>query len=166
MKRFLGTGVAVFGVILVGWFWWKAGQPRREAFAALEQLNVALCQGFSTQSVDLVILPQALAARTVPERTEFIRKALQGEISTNGLLELRRQGRFGPLQQVFPTEAEQWASMAGVAPAECVAFRLDRTNGFRAEVVLYQTTSTYRIVRCNNVTPTDPEAARSSTPSQ
>ena len=57
---------------------------------------------------------------------------------------------FGGLSDVFPIEAAGWAEQAGVKPADCLGFKLER-NGIRAEVVLVREGASYRVVRCNNV---------------
>jgi hypothetical protein len=94
----------------------------------------------------------------------FIRKALRDEISPEGLVLLKKEGTFGPLTTVFPKEATNWAAQAGVKPEDCLAFRLDRTNSLRAEVVLARVPDSppatrasllpsFRILRCNDVKP-------------
>lgn len=77
----------------------------------------------------------AWASRTRAEQIEFISKALRDELSREGLVVLKKEGRFGSLNELFPAEADVWAVQAGVKPEDCVAFRMER-NGLRAEVVL------------------------------
>ena len=81
---------------------------------------------------------------------EFLRKALQGEISSEGIVALKKDGEFGPLSRVFPKEAAGWANQAGVKAEDCVAFKLER-NGQRSEVVLWKQGITFLVLRCNNV---------------
>jgi hypothetical protein len=89
------------------------------------------------------------------EQTEFITKALRDELSAEGLEALRKGAQFGPLKELFPAEADAWASQAGVKAEDCVGLRMER-NGIRAEVVLvrspnHESRPPFRIVRCNNV---------------
>ena len=133
----------------VGWYFWKQGEPRRQALRSLQALDRALSA--DAESVPgHVVLPSTLASRTVAEQTEFLTKTLRDEISADGLVALQKQGTYGPLKTVFPAEGERWAQMAGVSVADCVAFRAEK-NGLRAEVVLVKEGETYRVVRCNNV---------------
>lgn len=133
---------------------WRLRQPRdpvQQALNTLEELHVALANPDPTSLLALLAPPTALAAQTPTERAEFLRKALQNELSPAGIDELRRHARCGPLPEVFPAEAANWAYQAGVPPDQCVAFRLGRTNGLRAEVVIYTNSKPFRIVRCNDV---------------
>ncbi len=59
-------------------------------------------------------------------QANFMSKALQNEVTEEGLRLLRRDGRFGPLQELFPEGGARWADAAGVNLDDCVAFRLDR----------------------------------------
>ncbi|MBE0543657.1 MAG: hypothetical protein IH623_20115 [Verrucomicrobia bacterium] len=134
--------------------------PRRESLAALTRLEMALHSGSRVELAGLLVMPTAIRDHTAPEQSEFLAKALNDEISPEGLAVLKQQGDYGPLKKLFPAEAEAWATQAGVHPDDCVAFKLDR-NGLRAEVVLDKpsilnsaTTTAkpgYRIVRVNNV---------------
>jgi len=111
--------------------------------------------------LDRLVLPSALASKTPAEQSEFIRKALRDELSPDGIALLKKRARFGPLLELFPHEATNWAAQAGVEVTNCVAFRLDRPDGLRAEVVLVtqsairnpQSATEYRLLRVNNVTP-------------
>ena len=160
-KRFLW--VAALAVGLGGLVWhglWQKGSPRRASLAALEQLDSSLRSGSAAALLDQIVLPAALAARTPAEQAEFITKALREEISLDGLVLLKRDGRFGPLTNLFPDEAQSWATQAGVRPEDCMAFRLVRPNAPRAEAVLVRLPDTshspppsFRVVRCNNVRP-------------
>ena len=111
------------------------------------------------------MLPRALEGRAPWEQAEFIRKSLRDEVSAEGVEALRKHGAYGPLQQLFPAEAEAWAKQAGVKAEDCVAFKLER-HGQLCEVVLIrgggslksevggqksETSDGFRIVRCNNV---------------
>jgi len=146
----LGLGVLMLSVILFFWLW-KIDAPKRAALASLHTLDQALQKGDAAGLLQILVLPQAMQGKTTAEQNEFLFKALRDEISADGLAELSAKGRFGPLTNLFPQEASQWANQAGVKPGECVAFRLDRTNGFRAEVVFYKDGRQFRVVRCNNV---------------
>ena len=148
---------------LVWYGQWRQDAPRRECLESLTQLESALKAGTPALLQDLVQLPAALQSRTPTERTEFLAKALRDEISDEGLAVLKKQGRFGPLTSLFPAEATAWATQAGVKPEDCFAFRLDRTNAPRAEVVLLkpstlnaQPSTAFRLVRVNNVTQPPP----------
>ena len=148
------------------WWGWRQGAPKRQALVVVRELAAALSDGSaSEQFLPLLALPQALQQRTPNEQVEFVRKALLEEISAEGLTALQRHGQYGPLAKLFPAEAEAWAAQAGVDPANCVAFRLDRGNGPRAEVVLVKPPASRdnpasapacRIVRVNNVKPLAP----------
>ena len=139
-------------VLVVAFLWirWRQDEPRRISLNTLQTLAHALDAGQADTLLGSLELPQALLDRTPPEQVEFITKALRDEISPEGIIALKRNGAFGPLKQLFPTDAEAWAKQAGVSPAECVAFRLEK-NGLLAEVVLHMQEKTCRIVRCNNV---------------
>lgn len=135
----------------------RLDQPRRDCCTALVRLDRALRLSDANVLPTLVVLPTSLQAHSPAERAEFTRKALQGEISAAGLAMLRKEGRFGPLLEIFPEEGARWAAQAGVRPEDCRAFRLQR-NGLRAEVVLVaepatpgQVSGTFRVLRCNNV---------------
>ena len=71
-------------------------------------------------------------------------------MSPAGIVALKRAAVFGPLRDVFPDQAEQWAQQAGVKEEDCVAFKMEH-GGVRAEVVLLAKDGSYRIIRCNNV---------------
>jgi hypothetical protein len=163
MSTRLKTAVAVLSVALLGaaiYGWWLHDAPRRASLASLGRLDAALRSGNRVDLLELLVLPAAIRNRTPSEQSEFLNKALHNEISAEGLAELRRSGAFGPLKNVFPTEAEAWARLAGVHPDDCVAYKLER-NGVRAEVVLLTPSNfeskashgkaPYRIVRVNNV---------------
>lgn len=159
-RRTTWTAIAVVTAALVGLGWcaWRAGALRREAVVSLGALGAALRGSApSEQLLRLVVLPQAIRDRTLSEQAEFIRKALRDEVSVEGLAVLKRKAQFGPLKQLFPQQAETWATQAGVRVDDCVALRLAR-NGQLAEVVLVRDSGseglpTLRIVRVNNVRP-------------
>ena len=171
-KRFrLVVALAVGCGGLVWYGLWHMGSPRRSGLAVLQQLDSSLRSGAAAACLDQIVLPAALATRTPAEQAEFITKALRDEISREGIALLQRDGRFGSLTNLFPAEAQSWAAQAGVKTEDCVAFRLDRTHGPRAEVVLVRLPETppsgdhpplatrhaplslLRIVRVNNVCP-------------
>ena len=138
----------------------RQAAPRRQSLATLERLQQALASANSASILDTISLPAAIKDRTAAEQTEFLTKAMHDEISTEGLAVLRRDGQFGPLTNLFPTEAKAWAKQAGVKAEDCVALKLER-NGLRTEVVLVKPSTlnsqpstreaSYRIVRVNNV---------------
>lgn len=141
-------------------YWWLHDEPRRKSLASLTRLDAALHSANRAELLDLLVIPAAVQSRTAQEKSEFLTKALNDEISPEGLAALKQHGDYGPLKKVFPKEAAAWAALAGVHPDDCVAFKLER-NGVRAEVVLlkpsnYEVELThgkapYRIVRVNNV---------------
>lgn len=137
-------------LVFVAYFTHRQGRPRREAISALEHLQQSIVGNSPGQLLHRLILPTALRDRTTTEQADFLRKALADEISIEGIETLAREGRFGPLKEIFPDEAEAWAAGGGVPTTDCVAFRLDRV-GFRAEVVLVKFGQGYRILRCNDV---------------
>jgi hypothetical protein len=151
----------LLAVVLGATLYWRIHDaPRRESLASLTRLDTALHSGSRTELLDLLVIPAVVRNRTAPEQSEFLAKALNDEISPEGLAVLKQHGAFGPLKKLFPAEAETWAAQAGVSSDECVAFKLDR-NGLRAEVVLVKPSTLnpqpstgeapYRIVRVNNV---------------
>ena len=135
-------------------------ESRRIALIALQRLDSALGAHDTASILDAVKIPAALRDRTFTEQAEFISKALRDELSPEGLAVLRREGEFGALRELFPQEAEAWASQANVRAEDCVAFKAER-NRLRVEVVLAKPSplapqlaaggTLYRIVRCNNV---------------
>jgi len=145
--------LAALLLLAFGLYEWKQGEPRRESLARLARLDTALHSGNRADLLNLLIPPAALLGRNAAEQEEFLVKALNDEISPEGLAVLRRHGQYGPLRKLFPAEAEKWGKQAGVNPDECVAFKLER-HGLRAEVVLTKPVrpeSPYLIVRVNNV---------------
>lgn len=132
------------------------------AVQTLEQFSATLDSADSTTLRQAVVLPTVIQGRTAPEQAEFLQEALRDEITPEGLELLERKGRFGPLRDIFPEEADKWAAQGGVTMDDCVAFRLDRADAPRMELVLAGTaapdaqTSTVqaplRVLRCNNVT--------------
>lgn len=117
---------------------------------ALQVFRAALESSDSKLLLKLVAVPQAVRGKTPQEQAEFIRKALNNEISEDGLRVIASQGSFGPLSGVFPAEGTAWARQAGVNPDDCVALKCSN-RGLKAEVVLEVHGETYRVVRCNNV---------------
>ena len=152
MKARWGFGIAALLLVISGFLLlkWSQDEPRRDSLAALRNLRAALSSNNSESLLNAIVLPQALRGRTVPEQVEFLRKALHDEISDEGVAALKRRGKFGPLNQVFPEEGGVWAKQAGAKPEDCIAFKMERA-GIRAEVVLAHEGQTYRVVRCNNV---------------
>lgn len=143
-----------FGLLLLvaggSWYFYRSGEPRRQAVQTLSVLNASLQSNDVEKLLQSIALPAALSDRTPAEQTEFLTKALRDEISAEGLDALRRKGQFGALSHLFADEASAWAEQAGVKPEDCVAFRMER-NSIRAEAVLVREGETYRVVRCNNV---------------
>ena len=158
MKLALSFVLLAALLMIGGFFWhlWKQGESRRTSLQTLQQLNSALVTANSAQLLELISLPTALAGRTAAEQSEFLVKALRDEVSADGLAVLQHDGAFGPLTNLFPTEARTWSSQAGVPAEACVAFKLER-NGLRAEVVLVRIGESgdqnpnLRVLRCNNV---------------
>jgi hypothetical protein len=162
MKTKLTSTFALVLVALIAasLYWWIHDAPRRESLNSLTRLDTALHSANRAELLNLLVMPAAVRDRTAPEQSEFLTKALNDEISPEGLTILRKHGDYGSLREVFPAEAETWANQAGVDLDECVAFRLER-NGLRAEVVLLKPSTLnvqpstgeapYRIVRVNNV---------------
>jgi hypothetical protein len=157
------AGIAVLAVALLGGalaWWWVHDAPRRESLAILTQLDTALHSGSRAELLDLIVTPAAVQGRTAPEQSEFLVKALNDEISPEGLAVLRKHGDYGPLKELFPAEAETWAKQAAVNPDDCVAFKLERP-GLRAEAILVRSAEfgarngtgqpKYRVLRLNNV---------------
>lgn len=158
LKLALVVGALLIAAAAV--YWWHHDAPRRDSLATLARLDNALHSANRAELLDLIVLPAAVQGRTAPEQSEFLVKALNDEISPEGLAVLRKDGAFGPLKELFPAEAEAWARQARVNPDDCVAFKLER-NGLRAEVVLERIAEFearnakgrpgYRVVRLNNV---------------
>ena len=153
MRKVLLILLACLAVVAGGvvfWRHWQKTEPRRAAIRSLGNLDAALRSGPATNLLDQLLLPPALATKTIDEQADFVRKALADEVSPEGIKALQREGQFGPLKMLFPTEAERWAKQAGVHADDCVAFRAER-NGIRAEVILCKMPVGYRLVRVNNV---------------
>jgi len=100
--------------------------------------------------LDKIVLPQAIKGQTVAEQTDFLVKALHDEISPEGILALKHHAEFGSLKTIFPNEAADWCSQAGVNADDCVAFKMERA-GIQAEIVLVHEGQNYRVVRCKDV---------------
>lgn len=161
----------VVALVVAAVCWWVRDAPRRQSLVSLTRLDTALHSANRAELLHLLVIPAAVQGRTAPEQSEFLAKALNDEISPEGLAVLRKHGDYGPLRKLFPAEAETWAKAAGVNPDQCVAFKLER-KGLRAEVVLVKPSNlnpsprqseaaaagqpstseqSYRIVRVNNV---------------
>jgi hypothetical protein len=161
MKKSLGVVAVALLVLASGFLWWRWRQdePRRHCLASLQQLDVALHSANAASVLELIVQPAALQARTPGEQAEFIRKALRDELSRDGIDALQKNARFGLLKELFPQEAQAWAGQADVPADQCLAFRFDRQDGLRAEVVLARPSGNqhpasgigYRILRLNNV---------------
>ncbi len=162
----MSTKVKLLSAFLVAAFigtaayWWVHDAPRRQSLASLVQLDAALHSANRTDLLDLLVIPAVVQRRTASEQSEFLVKALNDEISPEGLAVLGKHGEYGPLRKLFPAEAEAWAKSASVNADDCVAFKLER-NGLRAEVVLLKPSlfdahpsaspPSYRVIRINNV---------------
>ncbi len=153
----LGSRLAFFGTLIgvgltVCVFWLSLKQrpsARNDAEVALNRLEQAVSSADGKALLDLLVVPASVRDRTQSEQTEFVRKALQDEVSAEGVRVLAKEGVFGPLGTVFSNEAARWAGQAGVAVPDCVAFRMEK-NGVVAEVAI-ATNGTPRLIRCNNV---------------
>lgn len=167
-KSKLGIVLLVIACIATAVLWWRHDAPRRDSLTALTRVETALNSGNRAELLTLVVIPAAVRDRTAPEQSEFLAEALNDEISPEGLAELKQRGAFGPLQKLFPAEAEAWTKQAGVNPDNCVAFKLER-HGIRTEVVLVRPSARdapYRVLRLNNVRPLADSAALSTTEKQ
>jgi len=114
-------------------------------------LAQALISG-NSQAIGPYLVPPPHLAETNPvERQRLVLDLLDSEISPEGMAILARDGSFGPLRELFPTEADAWAKAFSVNVDDCVAFRLQRGNT-TAELVLHrQPDTTYRVLRCNDI---------------
>ena len=112
------------------------------AFAQLVELRD------SAKVESLMVIPPSLVEKTPLERKALIFELLTSEISSEGAKQIASKGQFGPLKDVFPNDAAQWA--AGVPIDDCVAFRMER-EGIRAELVLLKSADKHLVLRCNNV---------------
>jgi hypothetical protein len=145
----------VIGVLVVcGAFFalsrYRSDEPRRDALAVISEIERALTSSEVSKTMPLLELSPSAAARSPQDQTQWIADVLRDEVSAAGLVELRRHARFGPLAEVFPEEGKRWAEAAHLTVERCVAFRMER-DGIRAEVVLHQTSTGFRVLRCNNV---------------
>ncbi len=155
-----GIVLLIFALAGTAAYWWMHDAARRESLASLAQFETALHSANRAQLLDMVVIPAAIQDHSWPEQIEFLTKALNDEISPDGLAVLRRYGAYGPLREIFPAEAKTWTTQAKVNPDACVAFKLER-HGQRAEIVLLKLTTpkpqplgpplSYQIVRVNNV---------------
>jgi len=155
-KWIWSAGLLMFLVAAVVVWRWRQDAPRRACLDTAAQLQTAIQSGDTAKLLQTVALPEALLGRTEAEQSEFLRKALAEELSPEGLVLLQRKGAFGPLQEVLPAEAQDWAAKAGVRVADCVAFRLEHGGGRACRTRLGQTINSQpstapRILRCNNV---------------
>lgn len=147
------SGTTCLAIALLGlgaFFRHQANAPRDQALAALSQLNDALTGDDTSALIGLTAFPPSFATRATDDQARWVAGVLSDEVSNDGIAKLRRQARFGPLLEIFPAEAARWAEVANLPASECVAFRLERA-GTRAEVVLHQSSSGFRVLRCNNV---------------
>ena len=85
----------------------------------------------------------------IGNQADFLLRALRDEVSVEGLAVMRREAKYGRLTDVFPEEAQTWASNAGVRVEDSVAFRLEK-NGLRAEIAI-ATNPRPLVIRINNV---------------
>ncbi|MBL9146094.1 MAG: hypothetical protein JNM99_20600 [Verrucomicrobiaceae bacterium] len=76
---------------------------------------------------------------------------LAGEVSAEGMDILVKEGVFGPLSNVFPTEQARWCKAFNVRSEDCIAFKLVRDN-LTAELVLHrESDGSYRVLRANDI---------------
>ena len=167
-KSWVAISLSILVLTLLVWVFTlpKRPTPRSQALSAVQEFNVALQSPDPDRLLRQLALPGVLKGKTAAEQVEFVRKALTDEISDAGIEVLRREGRFGPLTELFPEQAAQWSRQAGVSAADCLAFRLEK-HGIVAEVVLLKSPApglqdasvarselshvTFRVLRCNNV---------------
>lgn len=146
--------VVVFGAI-TGFLTWRSGWFRHrpaDEWAALDAASAmvdAVVQGNGSGLVSRIALPPNLVSRTEQEQSDFLLRALRDEVSIEGLAVMRREAKFGRLADVFPEEAQTWASNARVRVEDSIAFRLEK-NGLRAEIAIV-TNPIPRVIRINNV---------------
>jgi len=146
-------GLAIAGVvatIVIILFLRESRGPKAQAIATLDRLVGLLAESNAGIPPDLVVAPQSIRDLPAAARDQWLRDVLRDEVSAEGLRALAKNGRFGPLPELFPDEAAAWAGAAGVQSADCVAFRMEHGE-VTAEVVLAHTRDGLRIVRCNNV---------------
>lgn len=107
MKRWRMISFLLLLPIIAGGagLWRKKGGPRRTSIQTLQRLDKTLKAGDASGLIDVVSFPATIRDRTPAEQTEFLTKALSDEISPEGLLVLQRDGAYGPLRNLFPTEA-------------------------------------------------------------
>ena len=120
-----------------------------EAVSVLSQVAVALEAADKDALLKYVAISTTLQGRAADEQYRFISFALEGVVSEEGIRILEKEGTFGPLMRIFPDEGLRWASVAGVDPAVCVAFRLEH-NGFTAEAAV-ATNGTPKVIRLSNI---------------
>lgn len=95
-------------------------------------------------------IPNFLQDRSLSEQDSLLQELLSSEISAAGVAVLSKQGKFGSLRSLFPSEADAWATAFGVPADQCVAFRMSRSD-ITAELVFHRSGDIYNILRCNNV---------------
>ena len=144
------TVVSVLGLAWLALDRHRRDAPRRSALGTLGALQTALTASDPASVLKDIQAPAAVTVKSPAEQGRWITEVLRDEVSAEGLAALARQGRFGPVAELFPDEARRWADGAGVRVEECVAFRMER-DGLRAEVVLHQSPAGLRVIRCNNV---------------
>lgn len=123
---------------------------RQKAVSFLQNVQSDLARNDVASFLKKIAVPASFQSRTEAEQADFVAKALRDEISPSGVDALLRNGEFGAASVLFPDQAANWASTAGVSIQDCVAFKASK-NGIYAEVVIATNAGGYRLVRLNNV---------------
>jgi hypothetical protein len=155
MKVFARCWIAVaLALVLGAWLafqWWsQEHSPRARSAKAALALSRAVSSGDQAGVRGLVKIPEFLSGKTHSEQSQLLTELLSSEISAEGLAALRKDGQFGALREMFPTEADAWAKAFGVTADQCVAFKMKR-GGLEAELVLLREGDRFLVLRCNNV---------------
>jgi len=143
--------VTAVALIVAVFFWLRQGRGnvRADVIGTLSRVAVALEAEDKETVLKGISIPTSMRDRSADEQYRFIAAALDGEVSEAGLRILAKEGAFGSLTEIFPDEGSRWAAIAGVDPAACVAFKLER-DGFRAEVAV-ATNGIPKVIRLNNI---------------
>ncbi len=100
----LGLAVAVGSGLSV---WISATSAKRACISVLEGVCERVGNGNGESLLPLIVVPALIARRADVEKSQFLVKALRGEITVEGAKALRARGQFGPLTKVFPEEAAE-----------------------------------------------------------
>lgn len=142
--------VSAMALLVLGYF--GLGSSERRQAASFAGRFSQMLEARATDGLrQLVVSPSFLADKAPAERDHLMIDLLAGEVSAEGMNILVKEGVFGPLSSVFPTEQARWCKAFDVRSEDCVAFKLVRDN-LTAELVLHrESDGSYRVLRANDI---------------